>query len=110
MRTETVVRAEQDLRRERRLLVSGPPGIGKTALLDALAERAAARGERVLYLCPQPPDHAVPFATVADLLLALPDRRVDLLPCHSAKPPPQSCATTRRHPAVNRTPWRYASP
>ncbi|MDG4864607.1 ATP-binding protein, partial [Streptomyces sp. T-3] len=93
MSTDAVTRAERDLRRERRLLVSGPPGIGKTTLLNALAQRAVARGERVLRLHPQPPDRAVPFAAVADLLLTLPPRSIDLLPL----PQRRAVAAVLRH-------------
>ncbi|MFC7304663.1 AAA family ATPase [Streptomyces monticola] len=75
-----VRQVEAELASEGLLLVCGPPGIGKTALLDAVTERALARGDTVVRLCPQPPDRAVPFAVAADLLLALPRHHVERLP------------------------------
>ena len=64
----------------------GPAGIGKSALLDALAGSAAARGELVLRLRPAHTERSLPYAGIADLVAQLPpDARP---PCHppSARP------------------------
>ncbi|NGO81274.1 ATP-binding protein, partial [Streptomyces sp. YC504] len=75
-----IARAEAELDREGALVVTGPPGIGKSALLDALAERAADRGGTVHRLRSQLPDRGVPFALVADLLLGVERRHLERLP------------------------------
>uniref|UniRef100_UPI0018F63D68 AAA family ATPase n=1 Tax=Streptomyces sp. N35 TaxID=2795730 RepID=UPI0018F63D68 len=75
-----IARAEAELGREGALVVTGPPGIGKSALLDALAERATARGGTVHRLRSQLPDQGVPFALVADLLLSVERRHLERLP------------------------------
>jgi DNA-binding NarL/FixJ family response regulator len=59
----------------------GPAGIGKTALLDAVAAAAAARGELVLRLRPVPTERGLPYAGIADLVGQLP-------PGHAAALPP----------------------
>jgi DNA-binding NarL/FixJ family response regulator len=59
----------------------GPAGIGKTALLDAVAAGAAARGEFVLRLRPVPTERSLPYAGIADLVGLLP-------PGHAAALPP----------------------
>jgi DNA-binding CsgD family transcriptional regulator len=58
----------------------GPGGIGKTALLDAVAAAAAARGELVLRLRPVHPERHLPYAGVADLIGQLPAGAVPALP------------------------------
>ncbi|GIF15558.1 AAA family ATPase [Actinoplanes teichomyceticus] len=50
----------------------GPPGIGKTALLDAAADQATARGELVLRLRPARSERTLAYAAVADLLRQVP--------------------------------------
>jgi DNA-binding CsgD family transcriptional regulator/tetratricopeptide (TPR) repeat protein len=50
----------------------GPAGIGKSALLDAVATDAAGRGELVLRLRPAQTETAVPYAGIADLVAQLP--------------------------------------
>ena len=58
----------------------GPAGIGKTALLDAVAAAAAARGELVLRLRPAQPSARLPYAGIADLVAQLPAGRAAALP------------------------------
>ncbi|GAB2603691.1 transcriptional regulator [Paractinoplanes abujensis] len=59
----------------------GPAGIGKTALLDAVAAAACARGELVVRLRPVRSERRIPYAGVADLILQLPSpAREALLP------------------------------
>ncbi|GLW28434.1 helix-turn-helix transcriptional regulator [Actinoplanes regularis] len=57
----------------------GPPGIGKTALLDAVAEQAAARGERILRLRPARGERTLAYAGVADLVRQVPPDAVAAL-------------------------------
>jgi DNA-binding NarL/FixJ family response regulator len=58
----------------------GPPGIGKTALLDAVAATAAARGELVLRLRPVRTERSLPYAGIADLVAQLPRDTGAVLP------------------------------
>ncbi len=64
----------------------GPAGIGKTALLDAAASAACARGEFVVRLRPVPTERQVAYAGIADLVSQLPDE------ARSALPPAQRAA------------------
>src|SRR5215472_1983976 len=50
------------------VLISGEPGIGKTAMLAALVEHAAAGGARVAAGAADELEQRVPFAAVADCL------------------------------------------
>ncbi|MEV7342063.1 AAA family ATPase [Streptomyces sp. NPDC093544] len=52
----------------RLVLLRGATGTGRTALLEAVAEQAQARGTRVLRARCSPDDEAVPFAAVLRLL------------------------------------------
>jgi DNA-binding NarL/FixJ family response regulator len=54
--------------RGRIVLISGEPGIGKTAILAALTDRAAAAGARGLYGAAEELEMRVPFAAVSDCL------------------------------------------
>ena len=58
----------------------GPAGIGKSAVLDALAAGAAARGERVLRLRPAQTERGLPYAGIADLVAQLPPAAPAALP------------------------------
>ncbi|GAA2266095.1 transcriptional regulator [Streptomyces ruber] len=61
------------------LLLWGEPGIGKTALLDYLAERAGAHGERtVLRARGIETETVLPFATLGDLLMPFSSRFRDI--------------------------------
>ncbi|NGN70306.1 ATP-binding protein, partial [Streptomyces sp. A7024] len=79
-RAELIAGAESRLAGDGRLLLTGPAGSGKSALVADLADRAEASGRRVLRLSPQPADAALPYATLADLLLAFPADIRDRLP------------------------------
>ncbi|MGX6608150.1 AAA family ATPase [Micromonosporaceae bacterium Da 78-11] len=71
---------------ERRLLMGGgvalhgPPGIGRTALLDAVAATAGARGELVLRLRPVRTERSLAYAGIADLVAQLPPDAAAALP------------------------------
>ncbi|MFC5905896.1 AAA family ATPase, partial [Streptacidiphilus monticola] len=54
------------------VLLTGPEGIGRSAVLEHLAVRAAAAGARVLRCAPTPADSAAPYAALVDLLRPLP--------------------------------------
>ena len=58
----------------------GPAGIGKTAILDAVAGAAAARGELVLRLRPVRTERSLPYAGIADLVSQLPEDAGPALP------------------------------
>src|SRR3954468_20772312 len=58
----------------------GPAGIGKTAVLDAVAATAAGRGELVLRLRPVRTERSLPYAGIADLVAQLPDDAAAALP------------------------------
>ncbi|MCM4079664.1 helix-turn-helix transcriptional regulator [Paractinoplanes hotanensis] len=58
----------------------GPAGIGKTALLEAAASAAAARGELVVWLRPVRSERLVPYAGIADLVAQLPPAAREALP------------------------------
>lgn len=53
-------------------VLTAPPGRGKSALLDAVAEPWIGRGDLVVWLTAAPADHDVPFAALADLLSEAP--------------------------------------
>ncbi|MFI5496030.1 AAA family ATPase [Actinoplanes sp. NPDC051859] len=58
----------------------GPEGIGKTALLDAVAATAVARDELVVRLRPASAERLLPYAGIADLVAQLPGAAVAALP------------------------------
>ncbi|HZZ96832.1 MAG TPA: LuxR family transcriptional regulator [Jatrophihabitantaceae bacterium] len=58
---------------QRRVLLEGPAGIGKTALLDALLAHAAVNGMLVLRCAPAETEAALPLVALADLLAPLTD-------------------------------------
>jgi DNA-binding NarL/FixJ family response regulator len=58
----------------------GPAGIGKTAVLDAVATAAVSRGELVLRLRPVRTERSLPYAGIADLVAQLPEDAAAALP------------------------------
>ena len=54
-------------------VLAAPPGRGKSALLDAVAEPWVGREDLVVWLTAAPTDRDVPFAALADLLSETPD-------------------------------------
>ncbi|MER5885461.1 AAA family ATPase [Streptomyces sp. NPDC001941] len=79
-RAELVGRVEHVLHARGRALLTGPAGIGKTEVARAVADRAAARGETVLHLAPQPADRDLPGVAAAALVASLPPGALDALP------------------------------
>ncbi|MEU6279048.1 LuxR family transcriptional regulator [Streptomyces sp. NPDC047028] len=55
------------------VLLTGPPGIGRTTLVSRLAADLAARGHRVLRCSPSPADRDTPFLGLIDLLTPVGD-------------------------------------
>lgn len=55
----------------RAVLLSGEPGVGKTALMDQVAQRAAAAGARVLRVTGAQFESGVPYAGLNQILLPL---------------------------------------
>jgi DNA-binding NarL/FixJ family response regulator len=58
----------------------GPEGIGRTALLDAIAAAATARGELVVRLRPAEAERRLPYAGINDLVAQLPPAAREALP------------------------------
>jgi hypothetical protein len=58
----------------------GPPGIGRSAVLDAVAVAAEGRDERVLRLGPARTERTVAYAGIADLIAQLPAEAAAPLP------------------------------
>ena len=63
---------------QRRVLLEGPAGIGKTALLDALLAHATSNGMLVLRCAPAETEAALPLVALADLLAPLTDQTTGL--------------------------------
>ena len=62
------------------VLLTGPAGIGRTALLDTLAREAARAGTQVLRCSPAAEDAGLPYAALIELLHPLPDSAYGQLP------------------------------
>lgn len=61
------------------VLLHGPPGIGKSTLIGAVAADVAADGDRVLWTSPGPSESTLPYLALIDLLgPALPEARAAL--------------------------------
>lgn len=56
-------------------MLTGPPGIGKTALMDEPAEEGRAQGQVVLRSAPIEQDRELPFVTLVDLLAEVGDEQ-----------------------------------
>ncbi|MDT0320397.1 AAA family ATPase [Streptomyces sp. DSM 44918] len=102
-RTELLARAGDRLRRGRAVLLSGPVGIGRTALLEALADRADRDGALVLRCAPARAESRLPFLALIDLYDQLDESglaAVDALP--AAQRAALDAALTGGPPAVSR--------
>ncbi|WP_344088028.1 AAA family ATPase [Luedemannella helvata] len=71
-RTDVLLAIEARLGSGGGVVLTGPSGIGKTAILDAVADAAHERGELVLRVAGAPTERWVPFSALADLLAQLP--------------------------------------
>ncbi|MDN3297624.1 AAA family ATPase [Streptomyces ficellus] len=79
-RAELLARLERVLGTRGRALLTGPAGVGKTEVAQAVAAQAAARGETVLWLAPHPADQDVAGAAAAALIASVPPVALDGLP------------------------------
>ncbi|MFJ8157344.1 AAA family ATPase [Streptomyces sp. NPDC094468] len=77
MRSELLATARAELAARRGVLLHGPAGIGKSALVDALT--ADATGV-VLRCTPSDEDSELPFSGLVDLFSQVPDGSLDALP------------------------------
>jgi DNA-binding CsgD family transcriptional regulator/energy-coupling factor transporter ATP-binding protein EcfA2 len=71
---------DSHLSENQHVVLCGPSGIGKSAVLDAIAATAAGRGGKVLRTAPGAGDHRLPFAGLADLFAGVSARRLAELP------------------------------
>ncbi|MEU3048130.1 LuxR family transcriptional regulator [Streptomyces sp. NPDC006984] len=67
-RTDLLARLDRVLATGGRALLTGPPGVGKTAVALSVAARAETRGEAVLCLTALPADRDIPGAAAAALI------------------------------------------
>ncbi|MCM2575949.1 helix-turn-helix transcriptional regulator [Streptomyces meridianus] len=79
-RADLLAAAESHLSRDGSIVLTGPSGIGKTSVVDALGAAAAARGELVLRTSGAEADRWLPYAALADLLARIPAAHVAALP------------------------------
>ncbi|MEU4066763.1 LuxR family transcriptional regulator [Streptomyces wedmorensis] len=79
-RTELLVSVEARLAAGQRVLLTGPSGIGKSAVLDALAVAARHAGGRVLQVTGAEHDRWMAGTALADLLRQIPHRFVRQIP------------------------------
>src|SRR5690349_11757636 len=66
-REEERDRARERLRSGGGVLLCGPGGIGKSTLMESLAEEAAEAGELVLRTCPNAAEAGLPYLALIDL-------------------------------------------
>ena len=71
--------AREALRTAGAVLLTGPAGIGRSALAGALAAEAAAGGAVVLRCAPSGEERALPYVALVDLFADLPERRLAAL-------------------------------
>ncbi len=79
-RARLLAEAEEQLRSGGSVLLSGPAGIGKSTVVNLLAERAAATGALVLRCCPAQAEAQLPFLALIDLLEPVAERLCPTLP------------------------------
>ncbi|MFI0481960.1 AAA family ATPase [Actinomadura sp. 9N215] len=87
------------------VVLTGPSGIGKTALLEAVGAAAAARGELVLRVAGTETERWVPCSGLAELLDQLPDTLTAELPRErlTGLPAPHPTTATPATPATAAT-------
>ncbi|MEU3077360.1 helix-turn-helix transcriptional regulator [Streptomyces laurentii] len=75
-RTELIASVEAHTAAGHRVVLTGPSGIGKSAVIEALAAAARARGERVLHLAGAESERWIPCTALSDLLRQIPHELV----------------------------------
>jgi DNA-binding CsgD family transcriptional regulator/tetratricopeptide (TPR) repeat protein len=73
-RTDLLATVESQLAAGGSVVLTGPAGIGKTAVVEALAAAAVNRGERVLRVSGAETERWISYAGLADLLAQVPDK------------------------------------
>lgn len=73
-RTDLLATVESRLAAGGSVVLTGPAGIGKTAIVETLAAAAVARGERVLRVSGAETERWISYAGLADLLAQVPER------------------------------------
>lgn len=79
-RDDVVAAAKNGLSARRPVVLVGPSGIGKTAVLDAVARQLATSGQRVLRIAPTQAEHRIGFSALIGLLDQVDDDVLDRLP------------------------------
>jgi DNA-binding CsgD family transcriptional regulator/tetratricopeptide (TPR) repeat protein len=79
-RARLLAEAEEQLRSGGSVLLSGPAGIGKSTVINLLADRATAAGALVLRCCPAVAEAQLPFLALIDLLEPVAERLCPTLP------------------------------
>ena len=79
-RADLIESVEAQLAAGGSVLLTGSSGIGKTAVMDAIATAALARGERVLRVSGAETERWMSYAGLADLLSQIPNENVERLP------------------------------
>ena len=86
-RSDVLATIENQVAAGRSVVLTGPSGIGKTSVLDAIGARATERGERVLRVAGAETERWISYAGLADLLSQMP------APLLARLPDPQRTAT-----------------
>jgi DNA-binding CsgD family transcriptional regulator/tetratricopeptide (TPR) repeat protein len=79
-RADLLATVESQLAAGGSIVLTGPSGIGKSAIVDAVAAAAVLRGERVLRVSAAQTDRWISYAGLADLLSQVPGTYVEDLP------------------------------
>ncbi len=79
-RSDVLATIENEVVSGRSVVLTGPSGIGKTSVLDAIGARATERGERVLRVAGAETERWISYAGLADLLSQMPAALLASLP------------------------------
>ena len=79
-RSDVLAIIETQVAAGRSVVLTGPSGIGKTSVIDAIGARATERGERVLRVAGAETERWISYAGLADLLSQMPAALLAQLP------------------------------